>query len=165
MKPWLRRVRGAVGMGLTWAAVWGPAGVLLGMIVDPDGSMDEMWVAVGAYPGFVAGVVFSAVLGIAAGRRRIDELSLARVGGWGALAGLLVGALPFAVGAATAELPHSRLGAVVIGSIALLSAVSAAGSLALARMVGRRERLAAGAVVCDARVTDGAARERPGRGD
>jgi hypothetical protein len=147
MKPWLRRIRGAVAMGLTWAAVWAPVGVLIGMIVDPDGSMDEMWVAVGAYPGFLGGVVFSAVLGIAARRRRFDELSLSRVGAWGAVAGLLVGALPFAVGESTSKLPLWLLGVVTIGSITLLSGVSAAGSLALARMAEKQEPLDAGADV------------------
>ena len=31
MKHWLRRIRGAVGMGLTWAAGWALAGVLIGV--------------------------------------------------------------------------------------------------------------------------------------
>src|SRR6476620_9955399 len=105
MKRWPRRVRGALLMGLTWAVVWAPAAVLMGMLVDPDGSMDEMWAAIGAYPGFLGGVLFSAVLGMAARRRRLDELSLARVGGWGAAAGLMAGVLPFLVGAATAGSP------------------------------------------------------------
>ncbi len=47
MNSWLRRIRGAVLMALTWAVVWAPVGVLIGMIVDPDGSMEEIWVAVG----------------------------------------------------------------------------------------------------------------------
>ena len=54
-----------------------------GLIVDPDGSMDEMWVAVGAYPGLLCGVIFAAVFGMAEGRHRFDELSLARAGAWG----------------------------------------------------------------------------------
>ena len=145
MRKWLRRIRGAVLMGLTWAAVWAPVGVLIGMTVDPDGSMDEMWVAVGAYPGFLGGVVFATVLGIAGSRRRFDELSLPRFAAWGAMAGLLVGALPFAVGESTAELPVWLLGVVAIGSITLLSAASAAGSLALARMAEKREPALRGA--------------------
>ena len=132
MKKWLRRLRGAVAMGLTWAAVWAVVAVLIGMVVDPDGSMDEMWPAIGAYPGFLGGLVFSAVLGIAAARRRLDELSLWRVGAWGAAAGLLVGLLPYAVGELNPNVPV-WLPAVVTASITLLSAVSAAGSLALAR--------------------------------
>lgn len=132
-------------MGLTWAVVWGPVAVLIGLFVDPDGSMDEMWVAIGAYPGFLGGVAFSAVLAIAARRRRLDELSLARVAAWGAAAGLLVGSIPFVLGDPDSERPLWLLAGVVIGSITLLSAASAAGSLALARTAERRERLPSGA--------------------
>ncbi len=139
MKKWLRRIRGAVLMGLAWAAVWAPVGVLIGMIVDPDGSMDEMWVAVGAYPGFLCGAVFSAVLGIAEGRRRLDELSLSRSGAWGAVSGLLVAVLPFAVGTPSTELPLWLLAVVIIGSVTLLSAFSAVGSALLARVAKKRE--------------------------
>jgi hypothetical protein len=158
VKKWLRRIRGAVLMGLTWAAVWAPVGVLIGMIVDPDGSMDEMWVAVGAYPGFIGGVVFSAVLGIAARRHRFDELSLWRFAAWGAAAGLLVGLLPFALGELNPEVPVWLPG-VVTGSITLLSAVSAAGSLALARRAQKRDLLDAGAGMPEVGRTDGEARE------
>ena len=138
MPRWLRRARSAVVMGVTWAAVWAPAAVLIGIVVDPDGSMDEMWVAIGAIPGFFGGVVFATVLGIAAGRRRFDELSLSRVGVWVALAGLLVGVIPFIVGEPTSERPLWLLALAVIGSTTLLGGVSAAASLALARRAERR---------------------------
>lgn len=136
---WLGRIRGAVLMGLGWAAVWALVAVLIGMIVDPDGSMDEMWVAVGAYPGFLCGAVSSTVLGIAGGRRWFDELSLLRVGARGAAAGLLVGAIPFVLGEPTSEIPLWLLGAAVIGSITLLSAVSAVGSAMLSRHLALRQ--------------------------
>ena len=139
MNTVLRRVRGALGMGLTWAVLWAPVGVLIGMVVDPDGAKDEPWLLIGAYPGFLGGVVFSVVLGIAARQRGLDELSIRRVGAWGAAAGLLVGALPFAIGSSTSAAPLWLLATIVIGSITLLSAVSAAGSLAVAKMAGRRE--------------------------
>lgn len=139
MKKWLGRIGGAVLMGLTWAVVWAPVAVLIGLIVDPDGSMDEMWVAIGAYPGFLCGVLFYAVLGIAEGRRGFDELSLSRVGTWGAVAGLLVGVLPFLIGESTSELPPWLLGIVVLGSITLLSAVSAVGSALLSQYAARRQ--------------------------
>ena len=144
MQKWLRRIRGALGMGLTWAVVWAPVAVLIGLLVDPDGSMDEMWIAIGAYPGFLGGVVFSIVLGSAARRRGLEELSLARVAAWGALAGLLVGTFPFTVGEPTSEVPLWLLASVVIGSITLLSAASAAGSLALARRAEKRDVLDGG---------------------
>jgi hypothetical protein len=130
---WLGRLRGAVLMGLTWAVAWALLAVLIGMIVDPDGSMDEMWVAVGGYPGFLCGAVSSAVLGTLGGRRRSDELSLSHVGASGAAAGLLVGVLPFVLGEPTSEIPLWQLGAVVIGSITLLSVVSAVASAWLLR--------------------------------
>ena len=144
MTKWLRRVRGAVVMGVIWALVWGPAAVLLGMAIDPDGSMDEMWVAIGAIPGFVGGGLFSVVLGIAARRRRFDELSIPRVATWGAVAGLLVGLLPLVIGDPAAGVSRWLLGGVVAGSITLLSAASAAGSLALARRSAQGGSLDAG---------------------
>lgn len=137
MKQWLRRVRGAVGLGVTWALVWAPIAVIIGFIVDPDGSLDEMWPLIGAYPGFLGGVLFSILLGVAARHRRLDELSVPRAAAWGALAGLMVGSLPFLLG----DSNSSRLwllATVVIGTITLLSAASAAGSLALAQRAGRR---------------------------
>jgi hypothetical protein len=126
--------------------------------VDPDDSMDEMWWMVGALPAFLSGVVFSAVLGIAAGRRRLDELSIARVGGWGAVAGLLIGILPFVLGDRGGR-PIWPLAVVVIPSITLLSAVSAAGSLALAQRAQKRELLDGGARLDEVGLTGGEVQE------
>src|SRR5687768_7196443 len=121
-------------MGLTWALIWVPVGLLIGMIGDPDGTMDEPWLLVGTYPGFLSGVIFSVVLGIAARRRRLDELSVAKVGGWGAVAGLIIGSLPFVLGDQGPNVERVwLLPVVVISSITLLSAASAAGSLVLAK--------------------------------
>ena len=139
MNMWLRRIRGAVLMALAWAVVWAPVGVLTGMILDPSDSLDEMWLAVGAYPGFLCGAVFSAVLGVAEGRRRFDELSLSRVGALGALSGLLVGVFPFVVGTVNTALPLWLWGVVIIGPVTLLSSVSAVGSALLASMAKKRE--------------------------
>src|SRR5687767_3976371 len=136
MKKWLRRIRGALLMGVTWALIWAPIGLLIGMIVDPDGAMDEPWIAVGTLPGFIGGVIFSVVLGIAARSRRFDQLSISRFGAWGAAAGLLVSVLSF-LGSVNPRLP-TWLPFVVIGSITAMSAVSAAGSLVLARMAEKR---------------------------
>jgi hypothetical protein len=163
MKQWLRRIRAALLMGLTWAVVWLPAGLLLGLVLDPDGSMDEPWVVVGTLPGFLAGVVFSVVLGIAAARRRLDDLSVAKVGGWGAVAGFLIGSLPFVLGD---QGPDTKrvwlLPVVVISSITLLSAVSAAGSLVLAGKSARQELPDASLDVGAVGVADSEAQELPG---
>jgi len=134
VKEWPRRILGAVGLGLIWAAAWAAVGALTG-IVDPSGSIDELWLGpeIGLYPGFLGGVMFSAMLGIAAGRRRLDALSLSEVVAYGGMAGLLVGVLPFVINEPPSEAPLWLVGIVVIGSMTLLGAVSAAGSLALAR--------------------------------
>jgi hypothetical protein len=141
MRTWLERIRRAVLMALIWAVVWAPLGVLLGMIVDRDGSMDEPWVAAGAYPGFLCGLVFFAVIGIIDGRRRYDELSLSRVGAWGAVSGLLVIVLPLTGVLGTPNTEHAlwQLRVILIGAVTLLSAVSAIGSVLLARMAKQRE--------------------------
>jgi hypothetical protein len=137
---WLRRVRGALLMGLTWAVVWMPVGLLLGLILDPDGSMDEPWIAVGTFPGFLSGVIFSVVLGIAAGRSKLHELSVAKVAGWGAVAGLLIGSLPFVLGDQGPDVERVwLLPIVVITTITVLSSASAAASLALAKKAEQRE--------------------------
>lgn len=142
---WLGHIRGAVLMGLAWAVAWALVAVLVGLVVDPDGSMDEMWVAVGAYPGFLCGAISSAVLGIAGGRRRFAELSLSGAGVRGAAVGLLVAVVPLAIGEPTSEVPLWQLGAAVVGSITLLSAVSAIGSaLVLRRAAWGRAPAAAG---------------------
>ena len=158
MKRWLRRIRGAVGMGLTWAVAWALAGVLIGMSWSLGLTM-EWFVEVFdapllalAIPGFFGGAVFSTVLGIAGRRRRFDELSLPRFGAWGAVGGLLLG-LPLLV----ALSPEA--GAAIIGTLTLLSAVSASGLLALARMAEDRELLDASAEVAEVGLTGGEAQE------
>lgn len=140
MKKWLRRIGVAVGRGLVWAVVWASIAVLIGLlIVDPDNSMDEMWVAIGAYPGFLCGVLFSVLLGIAERGRRMDEVALPRLAALGAAAGLPVGALPFAVGDSTGELPLWPLASAVMGGITLLSAGSAVGSALVSRSLRPRQ--------------------------
>lgn len=136
-------------MGLTWAVFWAPVGLLIGMILDPTGAMDEPWILVGTIPGFLGGVLFSTVFGIAARRRKLDELSIKRVGAWGAAAGLGLGILWFLAGDQGPNVERVwLLPLVVISSITLLSAGSAAGTLALARR-GTARQLPDGANVSD----------------
>lgn len=144
MKKWLRRIRAAVTMGLMWAVPWAIVAVVIGMLVDPDESMDEMWPLIGAYPGFLGGVLFSIVLSIAERRRNLSELSVRRFGAWGAAAGLVIGVVPFMLGTPSGEIDVARLATIVIGSFTLMSAASAAGSLALARRGEARELLGEG---------------------
>lgn len=150
---WMRRLRGALGIGLTWAVGWAIAGVSIGVasILFPSLPWDAFFqvfdapLPAFAVPGFVAGVFFSAVLAIAGRRRAFHELSLPRFAAWGAVTGLLLTAFPFAlvaVGLASREgstVGTWRIVTVITGPFVLLSAASAAASLLLARRAARRE--------------------------
>lgn len=141
---WPRRIRAAVGMGLTWAVGWAPIGLLIGLIMGgnrriPDGFPLDDWLVPLTTLGFVGGATFSAVLRIAERRRGFDELSLPRFGVWGALGGLALGMVAIAAwqldaGYGPVFWPRA---AVIVGSATTLSEVSACGSLALARRAER----------------------------
>lgn len=138
MQTALKRIRGAIGMGVLWALAWAPVAVIIGTtIIDPDDSMDEPWVMVGVIPGFISGVLFSIVLGMAARHRKLDDLSVGRFARWGAVAGFATSLLPFLLGDRGGE-PMFKLAAVVISSFTVMSAASAAGSLAMVRWGERR---------------------------
>ncbi|PYO92871.1 MAG: hypothetical protein DMD62_11955, partial [Gemmatimonadetes bacterium] len=91
------------------------------------------------------------------GRRRLDQLSLPRVAGWGAIGGLLLSAL-FVRGA---SLGWGEVLAIST-TFALASAVSASGSLVLAGRAVRRELPASRANTAEADLTDDEKRELPG---
>jgi hypothetical protein len=134
-------MRRAVLTATTWGVLWAPLGVITGIIADPSGSMDEPWIALGAYPGFLCGLVFCAVLAIADGRHRLEELSPSRAGAWGALAGLLVMTLPMTglLGTPNTQHPFWQWRFVIVGAVILLGSLSAVGSVLPARTAHKRE--------------------------
>jgi len=166
MGKWLRRIRGALGMGLTWAVAGFIAGIGIELVhnlwPNPLGSAVDIWPAALAYPGFFGGIAFSAVLGIAGRRRRFDELSFPGVAAWGAVGGALVSLIPAAmvgVGFATINEPLWQLTLALLVPFTLGGAVAASGTLALARMGEDRELLAVGRNVADAGLTEKEERE------
>ena len=158
MQRWLRRIRGAIGMGLTWAAGWAVFGLLIGVTSKitpflPWDSFFEVFDAplpALAVPGFFGGVLFSIVLGIAARDRKFDELSVKRFAAWGAVGGLLLALLPgflVAVGLARLATEGASLGkltAIISLPLVALGAASASGSLILARKARKQDELEAG---------------------
>jgi hypothetical protein len=167
MKKWLRRIRGAIGMGLIWGAAWGVAGniVMLGFLLKTGSRPDAPFpILFGAF-GFVAGVVFSGVLGLVEGRRRFDQMSLPRFAVWGAIGGLSLAAT-FVVAVSLGGNPAFLQNLLVVGPVfAVAAASSAAGSLALARKGQHRALLEATEEVTAAGLSEGGAREVLRNGD
>lgn len=131
MRQWLRRIRGATGMGFTWAAACFAAGLVPRWVfgVNTDVPIPLVF---GVF-GLGAGVAFSGLLVLIEGRRSFDQMSLPRFAGWGAMGGLLLSAL----WARAASLGWGDVLAIA-PTFAMASAVCASGSLALAkRAVGQ----------------------------
>jgi len=135
MKKWFSGIRGTVVMILLWTVGWGLGfGGLIELFVDPSGDIVDIWPTAMAIPGFIGGVVLSALLRIAEGRRSFDEVSLARFAAWGVVTSLVIGVIAIATGVASAV---SLAAAAMIGITAVLGAVAAIGSAVFFRLVAR----------------------------
>ena len=157
MRKWLRRIRGAIGIGLTWAMTWFGAGLVWRFVVGfPPGDV-PFPIIFGAL-GLLAGTTFSAVLSVVEGRRRFDEMSVPRFAALGAFAGLI---FSIALGSALG-LGEELL---VLGPVVTLAgAVSAAGTLVLARKAEERESLTATADLADVGLSEEETRRLLGDG-
>jgi hypothetical protein len=137
MRTFVRRLRGAAGIGLAWGLAWLLAGLVLLAIVGPDAA-DVPFPLFFGFLGFIAGMIFSGILGLTEGRRSFDQMSMKRFAGWGAAGGLVLsGVMALVVG--VESIP-------VLGPIfAISGAACASGSLALARRATAHDALHAGA--------------------
>jgi hypothetical protein len=153
MRNWLRRARGAIGMGVIWAVAWSAVGILPRFIFGRE--FDAPFPIIFGVLGFVAGLTFSVLLMLTEGRRRFDEMSLPRFAAWGAAGGVLLSAL-FAR-AASLELGDILM---IVPTFALASAVCASGSLAVARRASRRELPGIGEESAEPLLTDDETRNR-----
>lgn len=167
MKKWLRRIRGAIGMGLTWAAAWFGAGmvILLGslLLTGSTGADVPYPLGFGAF-GFVGGVTFSGVLGLVEGRRRFDQMSIPRFAGWGAAGGFLLSAFFVSIVALVEDPAFFRNLAVLGPVFAVAGASCAAGALAIARKAEDRELLEASEYVAEVGLSEGETRDLLGDG-
>ncbi|MBT8487475.1 MAG: hypothetical protein KJO65_01485 [Gemmatimonadetes bacterium] len=161
-----RRLRGAIGMGMTWAV----GGILAGGAIElvhniwpnPLGGAVDIWPAVLAFPGFIGGVAFSVVLGIAARRRRFDQLSMPAIAAMGAVGGLMVSLVPavmVGLGLATPNEPVLEITLALLGPFTLGGALAAASTLWIARMGDDQALLAEGEEVADVGLREDQARQ------
>ena len=132
MERILRRIRGIIGTGLTWAAAWIGLGAGLGALAGfPLGSLFRLALS-NSVGGFIAGASFALILSLAERKRTLEDLSLKRVAMWGAVGGLVVTSIPLAFGAPLAFL----MGPLVINGG--IGAALASGSVAMAKRADRR---------------------------
>ena len=133
MNSLLRKLRGMLGVGITWAVGWAlvifAIGTVIG-VVDPD-SIDpgeEPWRMAGVVGtvGFISGAFFSAIFASAERRKSMRELSPLRAALWGALGGA---ALPLL----------TTMNDAIIFNTAPLGAIFAASTVAIARRAALRE--------------------------
>ena len=132
MGKWLRRIRGAIGIGITWAVAWGLVGSVPRWLFGFN--TDAPLPLIFGVLGFVAGVIFSVILKLTEGRRGFDEMRLSRFAAWGGVGGFLLSA----IFTRAASLGWADAFAIV-PTFVVASAICASGSLALARRAGMRE--------------------------
>ena len=139
MNSFFRRLRGLLGVGLTWGALWSVIGGGVGLVlavVAPDvggwtNRVFEWALGMGLY-GLVSGVGFGSLLALREGRKTILDISLRRAAIWGVVGSaavpLLFGALgTFEFGTTTAEV----LGAILVTGV--LGGSCAPAAIAIAR--------------------------------
>ena len=130
MKGLLRRLRGIIGTGLTWAVGW--AGLWGAVLLVGAGLGRFQWLDFGSFVtaelgvaviGFIAGSGFGVLLSILERHKKLENLSFRRIALWGGIGGLALAAI-FGLG-----LPNLALTIV----LTLAGIGSAAGSVALAK--------------------------------
>ena len=135
MKQFLRRLRGIIGTGLTWAVGWMGAFGLVALPILGLLGRAENWVPglvlynvliVGVL-GFIAGSSFGLVLTALERRKKLEDLSFFRIAMWGGIGGLALAAIT----------GNNYLDPVIV--FTLLGIGSATGSLALAKKAHRKE--------------------------
>ncbi len=133
----VRRVRGLLGVGLTWGTLWGGIGAGLGFVlglINPavwafDNPVALWGLGMAAY-GFVSGIGCGTLLLLGEGSKLLRDLSLKRVAMWGILGSAAVPLL---------FLPFFEVGTTILdiagamGVTAMLGGTFAPGAVAMAR--------------------------------
>jgi hypothetical protein len=133
MNTLLRKLRGMLGVGITWAVGWAIIMFIIGTIigvVDPDSidAGEEPWriTLLVSTVGFISGSFFALILSSAERRKKVRELSVLRGAVWGAL------------GAAVLPL-LTTMNDTVLTTTMPLGALFAASTVAIARRAALRE--------------------------
>jgi len=130
MKGFLRRLRGILGMAVTWgvglAGLFTLAGFIIGGVFVPGLALT------GGYLGLIAGSAFAVILSIAEGRHKLKDLSLWRMALWGGIGGAIVAGATNLIGGS---------GGIIwdfVVVVALIGAGASAGTVAIAKRADRK---------------------------
>jgi hypothetical protein len=139
----VRRIRGIIGMAITWGCLWVLAGGFLGTVLVLSGASHWglptiWWSAIWfGMVGVLGGGAFAVILSVAERRSVFDDLKVRRIaliGTAGALAALAVFVAVTAILAPDTGLSGNASADLILsGGIAALGAGSSAGTLMLAR--------------------------------
>ena len=88
MKTFLRRFRGIIKTGLTWAVAG--AGLLTGLGLVLGAGLSAAMAATGALMGFFSGCAFGVILSLVERHKRLEDLSLWRMALWGGFGGFVM---------------------------------------------------------------------------
>ena len=134
-----RKLRGLLGVGVTWGTLWSVIGAGIGLVIgvispevwESTNPIIEWAIGMGLY-GLVSGIGFGSFLSLREGRKTILDISLRRAAIWGVAGAvavpLLFGALgTFEAGTTAVEV----LGAIIVTGV--LGGTFAPASIAVAR--------------------------------
>jgi hypothetical protein len=144
MQNVLKKLRGILGIGITWAIAWSVLGALLATVQALilassypqvrgalSGAIALNAIFIGVY-GFLTGSLSGAILSIAERRRTIAQLTTRRFALWGGIAGAAIPAANLLlIRILGGGFPNG--GAIVTVASSLLGAISAAALLRIAR--------------------------------
>ena len=150
MSELFRKIRGALGVGTTWAVMWAAIGAVIGLIIEwvnPSmfyfvNPVVEWAIGMGMY-GAVSGFGFAGLLSLREGRKQLADLSLKRVALWGVLGSAAVPLVfgwmgLFAAGTTALDVIAA------MGVTSLLGGVFSSGSVAIAKRAELQARREAG---------------------
>lgn len=129
MKGFLRRLRGIIGMAVTWAVAG--AGLLTGLGLVLGAGVSGVMATLGAFMGFLSGGAFGVMLSIVERRKRLEDLSLWRMALWGGFGGFVM------AGGLTLIYGRGLLWGFMT-TIAVTGAVISTGTVAIARRADRK---------------------------
>jgi len=97
MTSLLRRLRGALGIGVTWGVLWAGLGLVFWLLmralrpgdIDPGEGLGRV-LPILSLVGLLSGLGFAGILALAERRRTVGALSLGRVALWGLLGGVAI---------------------------------------------------------------------------